>query len=466
MPRRLVFAAACAAAAGAIAGCASYSQKAIAVREPLVRGDVGGAKSYLSEHKPGGDGLPYLMELGLVLRLADEFDSSNVTFESAEVLIEDLYTKSLSKEAISLAVNDEVQAYDGEPWERVLINYYRALNYVDLGAYESALVECRKINHKLKVYADSDDTPPTYRTDAFAEYMTALLYEAGGETNDAWVSLRLADEAYAHYTEAYGVPAPSFLAEDLLRLAEAQGFRDDLERLRERFPDAAPLAAEEAYSRGQIVVFYEEGFAPAKIQLDIMIPILKTEYETLDPSQLAQRLSSRARAPHEVHYAKTELDYLLRIAIPAFPPRVPDEIPGHAVVRAAGQECRSEVAEDIAAIARRGLEDEMGRILFRTALRAIGKYALTRAAEKEDEGLGTLVNLLGAITEKADTRTWITLPSTIQIARVVVEPGVHDVVVDCFGPHGQRIDSVKFEDVDVAAGEVRFLSHRTFSELP
>ncbi len=441
-------------------GCASYTHKTMGVRASLERGDFVEAQTYFEDRGSGRDRLPDLMELGLVLRLQDQLPASNDTFDRAEILIEDLYTKSISKEALSLALNDEVRAYSGEPWERVLVNYYRAMNYVDLGRYDGALVECRKINHKLKVYADSDDSPPTYQTDAFAEYLTALLYEAGGETNDAWVSLRLADEAYAHYEEAYGVPAPSFLAQDLLRLAEQQGYTDDLDRLRAQFPDVQWTPTTELLERGEIVVFYEEGFVPAKVQQDITIPILKTEH-TLETNELARKLSQRAHTHHE--YSRTELDYVLRVAIPTYLPPDPQETPGHAVVRTGDVECRSEIAEDVGAIARRGLDDAMGRILFRTILRGLAKYAITKAAENESETAGILTNLFAAITEKADTRSWITLPNTIQIARIVVEPGTHDIAIDCYDASGQQLDTVTFENVEIGAGQVRFLAHRAFA---
>lgn len=445
------------------AGCAGYSDRALQVRAPLSQGDVAAARAFLEKEKPGGNGLPYLFELGLVQRLQEDFPASNATFDAAELRVDDLYTKSVSKAALAVALNDEVVPYDGEVWERVLVNYYRALNYVDLDDYEGALVECRKINHKLKVYVDSDDSPPTYRTDAFAEYMTAMLYEAGGQTNDAWVSLRLADEAYAHYEEAYGVKAPPFLAQDLLRLAEAQGYTDELRRYQERFPDAKWTANRELLEKGEIVLFYEEGFAPPKVQEALTLPILKSEYDDGNREDFSRRLSDRARR-RDFAYKKTELEYLLRIAIPTFATRTVGEMPGHAVLRAGDTECRSEIAEDISAIARAGLDDEMGKILFKTILRALGKYALTRGVEKKQgEVVGLLANLLTAATEKADTRSWITLPNTIQIARLVVEPGTHDVAIDCHGPGGGTFDSVTFEDVEVGAGEVRFLWHRTFT---
>lgn len=443
-----------------LSGCASYSQKALAVRDPLIRGDLEAAQSFLEKEQPGGKGLPYLFELGLVQRERGEYRASNATFEDAEQLVDELYTKSVSKEILALATSDETIPYDGEIWERVLVNYYRALNYVDLGDFESALVECRKLNQKLQVYTDSSDDPPTYRTDAFAQYVTAILYEASGDLNDAWVSLRLADEGYAHYLEAYGVPPPPSLASDLLRIATDYGYDDDLDRLRERYPDATFTPTSELMQEGEIVVFYGEGFVPPKIQEEVTIPLLKTEWED-DHEDYARKLS-RPGYRHR-KYKKSELEYLLRIALPAYAPRAPGDLPGHAVVETDGASGRTVVAEDLDAIARHGLEDRMGGILFKTILRALGKYALTRGVEdKTGKVGGILANLVTAATEKADTRSWITLPRTIQMTRLRVEPGVHDVEITCFDAHGALLNRVVFEDVEVGAGQVRILSHRTF----
>jgi len=447
-------------ALGCCAGCASYTGQALQVREPLEEGNFEAARSWLEEKKPGGEGLPYLMELGLVLRYQEEYARSNAVFEDAERLVDELYTKSISREVLAFATSDETIPYDGEMWERVLVNYYRALNYIDLGQYDDALVECRKINHKLKVYVDASDDPPTYRTDAFAQYLTALLYEATGDLDDAWVSLRLADEGYAHYEEAYGVPPPRNLAADLMRLAEDLGEREELEKLRERFPDVTWTPTRELLGRGEIVLFYEEGFVPAKMQAEITVPILKNEYSD-DHVTYAHTLSRRARARHG--YQKTELEYLLRLAVPEYPPEPPGADGGTAVLSVGTASARTELAEDLDAISRHGLDDEMGTILFRSILRGLTKYALTRTAEKKKGDLaGTVVNIFTAALEKADTRSWITLPRTIQVARLLVEPGTHDVQVTCYAPGGGELETVEFQDVEVGAGEVRFLSHRRF----
>ncbi|MBZ0269339.1 hypothetical protein K8I85_14390, partial [bacterium] len=415
------------------AGCASYSQHALPVREPLQRGDFAAAQAFLQDKKPGGDGLPYLMELGLVLRYEAKYDSSNAVFDSAEQLVDELYTKSISRELGAFLTNDEMIAYDGEMWERALVNYYRALNYIDLGNYDGALVECRKLNQKLGTYVDATGESSTYRTDAFAQYLTAILYEVGGETADAWVSLRLADEAYDHYREAYGTPAPKSLQRDLIRLARAQGFRDDEERFREKYPDAETIDTADMLEYGEVVLFWEEGFIPAKIQHDATVPILKGtgEWEG-DREKWAHSLQYRWAHPRP--YEKQKLRYLLRFALPAYPPPLPTERPGWCQLTAAGTSAsaRSEVGENLAAIARKGLDDRMGNIVFRAILRALTKWAATASVENnQGDVAGKLVNFLTAAAEKADTRSWITLPNAIHVTRLLVPPGTHDLELTC-----------------------------------
>jgi hypothetical protein len=194
-------------------------------------------------------------------------------------------------------------------------------------------------------------------------------------------------------------------------------------------------------------------------QQDVTIPILKHEWDD-DSGRYA--FSLRDRYYHPRPYRKTELEYLLRIALPAYPEQRTTH-PGSARIVANGVIARTEIVEDLDAIAHRGLDDRMGGILLKTLVRALGKYALSRSVEhNKGEIAGTLVNLLTAVTEKADTRSWITLPRSIQLARLVVEPGVHDVEIECLGPNGVLLESVTYSDVEVGPGEVRFLSHRSF----
>jgi hypothetical protein len=60
-------------------------------------------------------------------------------------------------------------------------------------------------------------------------------------------------------------------------------------------------------------------------------------------------------------------------------------------------------------------------------LRAAMKKAAEHSVRKEDDRLGAVIGLMNAITEKADTRNWQTLPHDIHYARVPLKEGRNDV---------------------------------------
>ena len=106
----------------------------------------------------------------------------------------------------------------------MLINAFLALNYVEKGEPDEALVEARKVDEKLRVYAKEYDGKNTYKEDAFIRYLMGVLYESRGEINDAYISYKKAYETYAVYTKDYGTRAPSFLLDDLVRTATLMAF--------------------------------------------------------------------------------------------------------------------------------------------------------------------------------------------------------------------------------------------------
>ena len=89
------------------------------------------------------------LEMGTAHHFARNYAQSNQNFESAEYEIEDLYTKSVSRAIKSFLVNDTILAYDGEDYEDIYLNAFKALNYIHLGDLDAALIESRRISYKL-----------------------------------------------------------------------------------------------------------------------------------------------------------------------------------------------------------------------------------------------------------------------------------------------------------------------------
>ena len=85
-----------------------------------------------------------------------------------------------------------------------------------------------------------------------------------------------------------------------------------------------------------------------------------------------------------------------------------------------------ERAESINDIAKLSLQQrmlkELGKTLLRVALKKASEYSL----RKENEDLGALLGAVNALTEKADTRNWQTLPHSIYYTRVVLPEGKHE----------------------------------------
>ncbi len=442
------------------AGCASYVDRMAPVRADLRAGDPEAALRRLEQRfSPSDDDLVYFLERGLLLRYAGRFDESNAVFEQAERLADDLYTKSISLSLASLFTSDVVIPYEGEDFERVFINYFMALNYLDLGSFESALVECRKVQRKLQFYEERfEGSNKKYRTDPFVHYLMGLIQRASGELNDAYISFRKAAEGFrsgAHF----GLSFPPPLADDLLTAATALSFGDHVEMLRREYPDAR--VREGCPGCGEVVVVVEVGFVPAKTEASLSVPILESEKGEWGVA-LAVKLRDRAyerRSWRRVHY-------WLRLALPAYPPRQPPPWAGVEV-----NEVEAFLVEDLDAVARASLDDRMGRVLLKAIARALAKYGLTTGTEdavakKHGEAtgaaIGALLNLASVATERADLRAWLGLPREIYVVRLALPPGRHDLSVRLRGLRGGSL-AESTVSVEVRQGSTTFVSRRFFT---
>ena len=239
-------------------GCSPYSMEE--VRIAFEQGNFDAALIELDADGKGEARLPYLFERGLITHYGAQFDESNRTFELAEITSDDLYTKSISREAVSLLTSDNLRSYAGSQYERLLIHYYRAFNYVYLNMPDDALVECRKASRLLQFYADADENYEFVGA-AFTAYLSGILYEWAGDWNDAFIAYRWAERAYKQYG-ALGVPFPQDVGESLVRLAGQLGFQEEFETYAATYGsrlNALPIQANLSYSTKQ-------GSPPSKLK--------------------------------------------------------------------------------------------------------------------------------------------------------------------------------------------------------
>lgn len=429
--------------AGSLAACAPATQHYVRVETSLAQARFADADQLVEEHAPQygrKNQVLYALDRAMTLHYAGRYEESNRFLERAELLIEDLFTKSITAEARAMFSNDLTLPYEGEDFETVLINVVGALNYALLGEWDDALVEARKVDHKLNVINDRYAKKNVYREDAFARYLSGILYEGRGELNDAFIAYRKAYDTYRVYREQYGTPLPPTLPADLLRVTDALGLTDEHAQYRELFPAVTWTSQRDFRTQAELIIVSYDGLAPVKVNEFVDAPIPDGSGGV----------------------------YILRVAFPKFVPR-PTGLSG-ADVRVVGEagvagSQRTFLAEDITAIAQKDLADRIGRISAKAIARAAAKYAAARAAEhgvnqSKGDGSGAIVGLLGNIyglaSEQADTRSWRTLPGAIRMARISVPPGRYTVEIVPDGTPG----ATTTRDVTLEAGRKLFIAER------
>lgn len=137
---------------------------------------------------PGDDVLDHLY-FGALTHHAGLYEESSLWLRAAYELAEDRYSRSVSRSALSLLVNDRVLPYEPGETERLLIHYYNAKNHLALGDMDGAAVEARRLSLLLDRF-DADSEPTDLRA-GFRAFASAV-FAAAGESDDAEVAARKA----------------------------------------------------------------------------------------------------------------------------------------------------------------------------------------------------------------------------------------------------------------------------------
>lgn len=406
-----------------LSGCATYGDWVGQMEGRIAAQDTQGALQVLEKHagKRDRDAVLYQLNRGMLLRMQGDIAGSEDAFEQAKVAIEAVLAVSVSEQAGALAVNDAQRSYSGEPYERAFLHVYAALDYLEQGKRDAARVEVLQ----LDVLLGSLERGKPFPGAALPRYLSGMVFEAGGEWSDAMIAYRKAYDTYRSYPGGSASAMPRALGRDLVRMATRLGLDEEAARYREEFglQDAGRASAGQA----ELIVLLHSGLAPVKQESGITVP--------------------------------TATGRLVSVSMPLYGPRRVPEIAA-AVVTVGGVSARSEPAEDIDAAARAALEVQRGAILARTAGRAVVKYEASRQAGRDNELVGLALNIAGLVTERADTRSWSTLPSRIDVLRLPLPAGEHAVRIELIDRRGATVETLT-HPLTLAAGEYRFLSlHR------
>jgi len=455
-----------------LSGCTTYSDKFSNLRPQLVAGQYDAALTTVEEESGSKDRMLYFLERGLILHFAGRYTESNIEFSSADRLADDLYTKSVSEGALSLISNDNAISYRARPFEMAMVPYYKALNYIYLGDPDGAQVEARRASQLMKKYVDATlgslrdedgEQLRKVRNNAFLLYNAGMLYDSDGEINDAFTSYRNAAVAYQSNYGILNLDIPPSLAQDLQRIAARMGFMGELEQLKKDCPQVfqgAESSSSWQSGYGEVVLYLEAGFVAHKTQVRFDFPIF--ESETYSDSNYWSWEIYAGLGNMQALVRGRKIEYWVSVAAPELQDPV-GHIGGARV--SAGISGANTVTSQVSNLSRKArinFDAEKPTIFFKTIARGLTKYLASREISKKNDVAGMLANLFGAATESADTRSWLTLPENIHLARLSLPAGTYDLKVDILDRGGKTIGTQIIPAVEVKAGSWTFLSRRVF----
>ena len=373
-----------------------YVARTRGARHSFERGDFSSALRWYEKQKPPArDKLLYLLDQGLILHTAGRFEESIKVFASAIDLSEEMEGSHVVSKTTSVVTNDNYIPYQGEKFELLLLHVFQVLNYLELGQEGEALVEVRRIDTKFPDFEN-----------AFATYLSGLTWESQNKINDAYIDYKTTYRIQPHFPP---------LLQKLVSGANYLGFTNDMnhwKKLAHHSYQTAPV------KNGEVVFVIAEGKIPEK--------------------------------------ESSEENYNLQVVpVPHYPKSLGEPI--RVSISTKGETTESYPLYRLDEAAKKTLKDQMPGIIARAITRLAAKEAGAVVVGKEvDEDLGVLIGILVLTTNRADLRSWLTLPRSLQVAQLSLPEGTYDLTLTW--PGGAHT----LHQVEVKARHKKFISYRIF----
>lgn len=393
------------------------------------------AKITENKNKLYGNNNALLYYLDLSTPLTDSYQTqrSNEVLATAQDFIEQLQVQSITQNLGTLIINDNTQPYRAPVFEQALTYFYRAMDFLADEDLISAGVEARKAVFFLDKVRESKKDG--YNDDPFIQYFASMIFEDMGRRSSARIARTNALNAYDRYQSWLDAAAPNFpLPDNYMDLGEA-------------------------------VIFHYNGKIPLKISKSFIFAWNDIWFAVQGNNDLNGVDQSLISAVYAGAFGRS-----LTVAFPEYIDN-PFNIVSSSVSVEGQPSVSTQPVAGLAQTAKKTLEQQKAAAYTRTIMRAATKYILSVQARHSvtkltnDETLGeiagSVMSIFSNVTEKADTRSWFTLPAQIRMASVFLPQGAHNIKLTCYDKNGRAIDEHLFENVQINKGKRTYLYYRT-----
>ncbi|MES2769391.1 MAG: hypothetical protein V4596_09615 [Bdellovibrionota bacterium] len=406
-----------------LVSCSHFSRTSSQANSYLRSGDYDKAIDVLKPlaEEEGDDQLVYLLDYGMALHLAGKYDESIKAFLKADDIAALKDYHSISKVAASILMNEGMVQYKGDDFEKVFIHVYLALDFLMKNDLDGALVETRRTNEVLQKYRD--EGKKNYDQNAFAFYLSGIIWEADRKWDDAYIS----------YKDALNQePRNKVYQKDAYRLAKMSSRMDELGFLFKKhginITEVAKRAEENPIGKGdsELIFIYQQGPGPIK-KPHPDFPRIPKLYPQATQSSAAKVYIKGLSSSLSTNASTKEIYNVSDVAI-------------------------------------KTLDDQYAGLIAKRAAGIAAKYAAAKQVGKKNELLGAVAWIGLNLTDQADLRQWSTLPGAFQVARIKLPPGEYEISAESIGPNGNALsEEMSAAKVKIKAQQKTFITWRSYN---
>jgi hypothetical protein len=415
-------------------GCKTYQQENKVIvywRQGNITSAMNEATREANHNANNKDAIVWRLEQAATLRAAGKYEESNKAFDQAQDKIDAYAEKAkvrLGQEAGALLSNQANLDYEGRSYDGIMLNTYKALNYLAMGDTERARPELIRAYQRQKDAVD-ENARRIEKTQEEAAKSKDKKYINRAE-NDPGLQSQLQNsmkdinnvKVYSDYVNPFTV-----YLDGLYFMANATD-PSDLERAHKSLERVASMVEGNKYVDEDVAVandaangkplspttyvIFETGCAPIRDQIRIDIPIIVSKVSYVG-----------AAFPT----IKTQGDYQRTLT-----------------VTAGGTNYNTQLVGSMDSMIVRDYKNDLPIVIIKTiaatVTKAVAAYVANDYARQQNDWVGLAVQLATAgyqlAVNIADTRTWTTLPKEFQVCRFPTPP---DGKIELSTPNGMKV---------------------------
>ena len=351
--------------------------------------------------KDGDDAILWNELGGSLARNCKDYSKSNEYFDNAETLYkQEVDLENIASAAVkslsSIATNENIVNYRGNTYESIMINVYKGLNFMSLNDFKNARVEFNRALDRQRRAKDEFAGEIKREQDELLKEDAKNLSIAKNTKTTNFISDKYSSgvfagfRAYPDFVNPFAtyMSALFFIADkDYLKardlLKESVAMQPHNENIRDDFNLVERILAgggKDSY----LWLIYENGKAIAKDEFRLDIPLFLVSDQISYVGIALPTLSER----------ESSYDFL----------KIGDK--------------RTSVIADMDRVVKTEFKIKLPMIITKAVLRTVSKAVAQKQADDKNIYAGIAMALFNVATNRADTRSWGSLPKNFQILRV------------------------------------------------